>query len=571
MRGGRVALGHRRLAIVDLSDDGRQPMTNETGTLWLTYNGEIYNYPDLRIELERAGHVFASRCDAEVVLHAYEEWGRDCVARMRGIFAFGLWDDAAQSLWLARDHAGVKPLYYATDESGGLTFASQPRAILADPAFRRRPHAEHLIDYLSYGVVPEDRTAFEGMKKLPGGTSLTWNGPGRPVTVGRYWTVRYDPVVKDFDEAVRVVGDQIDQSVRSQLMADVPVATYLSGGIDSSVVTAVANRDRDEPLQALTVGFEDAASDERPYAREVARHVGASHHERVLNRQDCIDLADELADTFDEPYALGSAFPMLCIARMTRRRGLKVVLAGDGADELFAGYRHYDDFDRLYRRYGLDRPTRPLGRLRRAVDRWRGRFRGPVEMYFPREGVIHREAQDRMLDASLTASTGGDRHWRLRRYFDPSLGAVTAGQMMDFNTFLVDEILVKVDRATMAHGVEARVPFLDPKLIELAFSIDRRLHYRGGQRKAVLKAAAADWLPPEILTPRKKGFAIPIGRWLKQDGLQRRLIDELCDGYLVRHRFLNADGLRAALGDLHAMFTWQLYAAERWAARWCQS
>ena len=582
---GRVRLGHRRLAIIGLGETGRQPMTNEDGSLWLTYNGEIYNHVDLRRELSDAGHHLESRCDAEVIVHGYEQWGEAVVERLRGIFAFGIWDRRRRRLFLARDHVGVKPLYYRADERS-IAFASQCRSLVADPAFRDRPRPESLIDYLSYGVVSGDRSIWQGIEKLPPATTLTWNADDGSIRRRRYWDVRPEPVIDDFDTAVAATRDQIRESVSMQLMSEVPVGTYLSGGIDSSVITAVARAESDSLACALTIGFEETESDERPYAEAVVRHCGLDHHVATLRRDESLTMFDELFDTFDEPYGLGASIPMMRVARLTARHGMKVVLAGDGADELFAGYRHYDDFERLYRRYGLG-PSRsaggpnapsssvtPGGSLRmfgrRWVDRLRGRFDEPLAHFFPREGVISGRDQRRFLGQALRAWKRHDRLGRLRAAYDPGLPAVAAGQQIDFHTFLVDEILAKVDRSTMAYGVEARVPFLDPKLVELAFSIAPEVQYRHG-RKSVLKAAAAAWLPPEILTPRKKGFSIPVSAWLRADGQRDRMIETLAGGYLVQNDYLNADGLRQFLRRSHPSRTWQLYVAEGWCRRWCGS
>jgi asparagine synthase (glutamine-hydrolysing) len=564
----RVALGHRRLAIVDLSDLGTQPMANEEENVWLTFNGEIYNHPSLRIELEAAGHQYRSNSDSETIIHAYEEWGQDCVRRFRGIFSFAIWDERSQTLYCARDHLGVKPFYYASD-GDEFIFASQPRAILKSPNYSPTIDHQGFADYLSYGIVPHDRAAFRGMAKLPPASMLTLKQDGS-YSIAKYWTVRYQPEINDFDEAVEQIQSHLESSVSMQLMSDVPVATYLSGGIDSSLISAISTERYSHRMQSLTIGFHERASDERPYARLAADHIGTNHIDQVLTREDAIGLIETFVDAYDEPYALGAAFPLLCIAKLTQSLGIKVILAGDGADELFAGYLHYDQFEQLYSqnhcRHGSAMPSGFKPFMRKLI----GKTFDPVSHYFvPREGILRRKQQASLLHPDVLQSVDEDTCWRTRKFFRPDVRAVTAGQLIDIHTYLPDEILTKVDRATMAFGVEARVPFLDPQLVELAFSIVPEVQYRGGERKAAMKAAAAKYLPPSILTARKKGFSIPLVEWLLKDGLRDSMIDEIVGGALFENGLLNPKNFKQKCKDLPANYVWQLYAAERWARRWC--
>ena len=561
--GGRVRLGHRRLAIVDLSDAGSQPMCNESADIWLTFNGEIYNHPDLRRELERRGHRYASDCDAESILHAYEEWGESFVKRLRGIFAFAIWDERRGRLIAARDHIGVKPFYYA-ESAGELLFGSQPRALLAGMTARVEPQS--IVDYLSHGIVPAERAAFAGMRKLPPAHTLVWEDGC--VSVGRYWQVQYKPTITDFNEAVELVAAGVEDAVRSQLMADVPIATYLSGGIDSSLLTGIANGFSAEQMHSFTVGFEESASDERRFAELVANHFGTQHHVDVLRHEAAMRLIDTVVEAHDEPFGMGAALPMTFISQLTQRHGFKVVLSGDGADELFAGYLHYDLLYGRYRKWGLRTANEVRSWARfLPVRGWFGRF-DPLQYYAPHEAMMPPSLQKSILHPEFVAANRPQYDWRLPRHLDRNLPAVTAAQLLDLHTYLPDEILVKVDRATMAHGIEARVPFLDPKLVELAFSIDGTLHYRNGERKAVLKAAARRWLPESVLTTRKKGFSIPVDKWILRGGMGAQMTGEIADGWLVAHAILRQDGLSDAIEKLPANFVLQLYLLERWARRW---
>jgi asparagine synthase (glutamine-hydrolysing) len=549
LRGGRVALGHRRLAILDLSERGAQPMTNEDGTLWLTYNGEIYNFRELRKQLEAEGHAFRSASDSEVILHAYEEWGDECVARLRGIFAFGLWDDRRERLLLARDRLGVKPLYYWLHPEG-VVFASQPRAILEHPRFRREVDADAFQHYLVYRYVPHDLAIWAGMSKLPAAHRLAIDRRG--VRRERYWEPRYAPVVGSPDEAARLVREKLEEAVRMQLVSDVPVGVFLSGGIDSSATAAIAARALERALPSFTMGFDDAPSDERMHARAASACIGTLAREEVLTADAATALLPDTIALHDEPFFDHSSLPTLAVSRLARRHGVPVILSGDGADELFAGYRWYEEaaaaggprWRRLARRLAGSRPELLAAHLR-SVSPLRGR---------PASELL-REAPP--FDAL-----------RLLRRFDvPSAPRVTRLQLVDLQTFLVDDVLQKVDHASMACGVEVRVPFLDHELVDAAFSIESGVLFARGERKALLKRAAASWLPPEILTARKQGFSVPLEAWLRR-GLLARASALLGDGVLVSRGWLRREGVRDALGSRRAAVVWLLFAAELWARHW---
>ncbi len=551
LRQGRVALGHRRLAILDLSENAAQPMTNEDGTLWLTFNGEIYNFRELRKQLEGMGHRFRSATDSEVILHAYEEWGDDCVLRLRGIFAFGLWDDRRERLLLARDRMGVKPLYYWA-HAEGLVFASQPRAILEHPRFRREVDPRAFQHYLVYRYVPDDLAIWAGMKKLPAAHRLVLDRRG--VRRERYWDVHYVPRLRNAPEAARCVRDKLEECVRMQLVSDVPVGVFLSGGIDSSTTAAIATRVLERRLPSFTMGFDDEASDERAYARATSEFLHTVAHEEVLTREAGLRLIPDFVALHDEPFFDHSSLPMLAVSRLARRHGVPVILSGDGADELFAGYHWYEDA------LAAQSPG-----WRRLARRLRNPGADPFASHLANVSPIGPVAAKHLLgDAS-----GFDPLALLRRFDQPSAPRVTRLQLADLRTFLVDDVLLKVDHASMACGVEVRVPFLDHELVELAFSIDSRVLFARSERKAVLKRAAASWLPPEILTSRKKGFSIPLDAWFLQrlEAPARALLPE---GVLVSHGLLRGPAVREALVSPSSSLLWLLLAAELWARHWLE-
>jgi asparagine synthase (glutamine-hydrolysing) len=547
---GRVALGHRRLAINDLSEAAVQPMPNEDGSLWLSFNGEIYNFRELRKELEQQGHAFRSASDSEVILHAYEEWGDDCLERLRGIFAFGLWDERRERLLLARDRLGVKPLYYWAHE-GGLVFASQPRAILAHPRFRRRVDLEALSHYLVYRYVPGEQAIWSGMKKLGPAQRLVLDRRG--LQCSRWWELRYAPRLRDAAEAAKEVQERLAEAVRMQLVSDVPVGVFLSGGIDSSVTAAVAAEAQGRALPAFTIGFDDAAVDERRYARRAAERLGLVPHEELLTQRAALALLPDFAALHDEPFYDPSSLPTLAVSRLARRHGVPVVLGGDGADELFAGYRWYE--------VAAPQPFSPR--------RWlRARLRGapdPVAAHLARVSPLAGR-----LPAGLVAGAPDcDPSAWLRRLDAPDAPHVTRLQLLDLRSFLVDDVLLKVDHASMACGVEVRVPILDHELVETAFAIESRLLFAAGERKALWKRAAARWLPDEICSSRKQGFSAPLDTWMRQ-GLRERAQALVRRGVLVESGLLHAEGVDALLAAGGTAPLWLLFAAELWARHWLE-
>ena len=562
---GRVRLGHRRLAIIDLSEAAAQPLASADGRLWLTFNGEIYNYRELRKALEGEGHAFRSQSDSEVLLAAYDAWGEDCVARLRGIFAFGIWDGRRRQLFLARDHFGVKPLYYGR-YGGRFAFASQPKAILEDPAFPRETDPRGLRDFFAYGYVPAGRSAFSRLHKLPAAHCATLR-EGK-LLVRRYWQLEAAETPHSPARAREELHAALADAVRSNLVADVPVGCFLSGGIDSSLLTGLASRDL-PGLRTFTVGFHEPASDERDYARLVARHFGTTHCESVLEADGLADRLWQVQEHYDEPFDPDGPLPALEVARLAREHDTVVALGGDGADELFAGYLRYDEFNRpAWLPPAASRALQRAGLLplRRAQAT-------EADRYFAYDGCLTEAMQAPLLTAGFLGRQDDRAADVLQSLLPAGVPAVTAARYADMHLYLVDHILCKVDRASMAHGVEARVPFLDPALAQAAFRTPLSLLYQGGERKALLKRIATDVLPPAAVTARKKGFSAPLFAWFEPHlrDWNRRLLP---GGLLQRLDILRPDWepALAALTESEPRIGrragWLLLTAELWARRW---
>lgn len=563
---GRVLLGHRRLSIIDLSAAGAQPMTNEDGSIWLTFNGEIYNYQALREELSRLGHVFASRSDSEVIIHAYEQWGQACLQRFRGIFAFGIWDTKRRTLLLARDPHGVKPLYYA-EYGGTFSFASQPKAIISDPAFPRNLSISGLSSFLSFGYVPHNQAIFDNMHKLPAGHfAVLKDGT---LSVSAYTEAPSERQYTRFADATAAIDAALADAVNVQLVSDVPVGCYLSGGIDSSLLTALA-APAHPGLRSFTIGFNEAASDERAFARVVANRFGTEHFEGMVTRRGLEDALWDQQEHFDEPFDPISTLPSLEVARLARSNATVVTLGGDGADELFTGYLRYDDFDRsAHATFGR--------RAHKALRHWGLRGSRPGEpgdlaRMFRYEGCLAQAEQHRLFCDEHSRHLGPDEQAVMRPFYAADLEAVVAAQRVDLRLFLVDHVLCKVDRASMAHGVEARVPFLDPAVVSAAMSVPLSCNYRRGERKAVLKAVARRYLPDSVVTSRKKGFSSPLWEWADPQFV--RWADAvIANGYLVGSGVINRNW-REALSifpqhaDTGSRAGLLILTAELWARRW---
>lgn len=573
---GRAMLGARRLAIIDL-EGGRQPLHDESGLILATQNGEIYNYLELRDELIRQGHVFQTRSDTETIVHLYEEHGTAFVEHLRGMFAIAIWDGRIGRLVLARDRLGKKPMYWRL-AGDRLAYGSELKAILEDPTIERVVDREALALYLQYQYVPAPWSILRGFAQLPAAGILTWDG-GAP-EVRRYWTPSYEPKIhrdirEDEDEGLALIRE----AVRLRLRSDVPVGVFLSGGMDSSIVTAVMAEASAEPVRTFSIGFENQAFDELPYARAVAQQYGTVHTEEIV-RLDAIELLPELADHFDEPFGDPSAIPTFRVAQIAASQ-LKVVLTGDGGDESFGGYARY----RSHQTYaGLDVLPRPLlsamarsGRFATAPlgDRSRLRRRlhiaglGPDERYVELMSIFGARERSQLMPGRNGASAA----FLLNVLRQGPADATDRVLRADLLTYLPDDLLVKMDRATMANSLEARAPLLDHHLVEFAARLPADRKIDGANRKVLLRSIAKRLMPAEHVDRPKMGFAAPTGDWFRGElgvrfeelvlapdaALRDHLDATTAASLLVDHRSGRAD---------HDHQLWMLLMFELWARRW---
>ena len=587
---GCIGLGMRRLSIIDLAG-GHQPMSNDEQTLWVVFNGEIYNFRELRAELEALGHRFQSHSDTEVIVHGYEQWGEECVRRLRGMFGIALWDAGEQKLLLARDGVGVKPLHWYADDQK-LVFGSEIKSILACGGVSREIDREALDRFLTYEYILAPASIFRRIRKLPPGHLLIWQRG--QVAVRSYWDFPVVPVqtgsgVGTEEEYARELLALLRESVRLQMVSDVPLGAFLSGGIDSSSVVALMSEFSDRPVKTFSIGFKEQSYDELASARLVAERFGTEHQEFILTPQ-ITELVDHLMGFLDEPLGDFSIFPTYLVSKMARAH-VTVALSGDGGDELFAGYDTYVA-DRYARRLeGLPAILRervlpgvlglvpPTKKKKGAVNMAKRFFEGaalPPELRHTRwMTFLAARDKERLYTPALRAELRGfdtagfiREHGSAKHFPD----ALTAAQYVDLKTYLPENILTKVDRMSMAVSLEARVPVLDHTIVEFAFRLPAHLRLNGRTTKYLLKKAVAPLLPPEILAKKKQGFSIPIKNWLT--GELRPLMTDLLEAGRVRRRgwFEPAAVQRLIEGHLagrenHSHRLWAMMVLELWQQR----
>ncbi len=527
-----VGLGHLRLSIIDLHG-GAQPMLTQDESLAVVFNGEIYNFAEVRGELEAKGHVFRTDSDTEVILHGYRQWGEACVTRFNGMFAFALFDARAQSLWLVRDRLGVKPLYHATLSDGSLIFGSELKALLAHPLLRRAPDLTAIEDYMAYGYVPDDACLVAGVRKLGAGETLRLVR-GRPMPAPeRYWDVSFADRSKAKPEALEEeLVALMRQAVRSRMVADVPLGAFLSGGVDSSAVVALMAEASNQAVKTCTIGFDVPSLDETAYADRVARRFATDHRTRIVSPDD-YGLIDTLAWHFDEPFADASALPTYRVCELAREQ-VTVALSGDGADEAFAGYRRHRFQMQGERVRGL-LPSSfrqslfgTLGRYYPKAD-WAPRFLRAKstllelagdggEAYAASVGISPHALRQRLYSPEMRSGLQGhraeDRYVKAMRDA-PARDALDRAQYADIKIWLPGDILTKTDRMSMAVSLEAREPFLDHRLVEFAARLPVSQRIRGNSGKYLLKKAMEPYLPQDILYRQKMGFVTPISAWFR--------------------------------------------------------
>lgn len=578
---GAVALGMRRLSIIDLAG-GRQPMSGCAGAVTIVFNGEIYNYRELQHELEGRGHQFKTHSDTETILHAYEEYGSACVERLRGMFAFALWDASRQELFIARDRAGKKPLYYNVTPRGTLIFGSELKSLREHPEFRSEMSPAALDAYLTFGYVPDPLTIFDDVHKLPPGHHLTFSA-GR-VRVKQYWDFPYsepqaEPAQSE-EECLEELSALLDEAVRLRLVADVPLGAFLSGGVDSSTVVGLMARHTPQPVKTFSIGFHEDSYNELKYARVAAKQFGTDHHEFVVTPDIC-EIVDELVWHFDEPFADSSAIPTYMVSKLAREF-VKVVLSGDGGDELFGGYT----------RYALDRKRSGFARLPRSFRR---RVMQPMGRRLPHgawgRNYVHNVALDpldryiedisiftRLNKPSLytdgfrqrlgaTEAAAGFREYAERSRAGDPLDPLL---YLDSKTYLPGDILTKVDRMSMAASLEVRVPLLDHKLIEFVCTrIPASMKMKGPETKHIFKRAVRDLVPAEILNRPKQGFGVPIEQWINEQ-LRERVRGTLTEARTQQRGYIEPRYVNLLLDEHergrrdHATELWALFMLELW-------
>jgi asparagine synthase (glutamine-hydrolysing) len=551
-----VGLGHRRLSIIDLAT-GQQPLFNEDGSVVVVFNGEIYNYQALIPELTALGHVFRTKSDTEVIVHAWEAWGEACVERFRGMFAFALWDRNRESLFLARDRLGVKPLYYAVLGDGHLLFGSELKSIAAHPGLARELDPLAIEDYFAFGYIPEPRTVYRMARKLPPAHTLTLRR-GQPVAAPReYWDVRFtlDNPIGESDAQAELV-ERLRESVRLRMISEVPLGAFLSGGVDSSAVVATMAGVSEQPVNTCSISFSDPAFDESRYAREVAKRYRTRHFVDNVDSDD-FGLVDELARTYDEPYADSSAIPTYRVCQLARRH-VTVALSGDGGDESFGGYRRYrfhamEERLRSMLPLALRRPAFGLlGRVYpkadwapqvfRAKTTFQALARSSVEAYFHSISFLGDDTRELLYSNAFKAELGGYNAVEVfhlhaaRANTEDALGLI---QYLDLKTYLVGDINTKVDRASMAHSLEVREPLMDHPLVEWLATLPSSFKVKGNESKRLLKKAMEPHLSHEVLYRTKMGFAVPLARWLR--GPLRAVVrDALLGGRLAETGWFNS-------------------------------
>lgn len=526
---GQVGLGHCRLSIIDLSA-GQQPLANEDSTVWIVFNGEIYNYQDLRRDLLARGHVFKTKSDTEVIVHLYEEYGEHCVEHLRGMFAFAIWDDRRKSLFLARDRIGIKPLYYRLSEQG-ISFASELKAILVDPEVTPEIDSSAIDRFLTYFYLPGEKTLFRGILKLPAGSYMIIKDGH--ASIRQYWDLQFVPRRIGLREAQEHLLAILDEAVRMHMISDVPVGFLLSGGVDSTAMLSLATAHTGQRLSSYTVGFEaPGVTDERPYARLAARAYGSEHHEMTLTSREFADFLPGYVWHMEEPVCEPPAVALFYVSKMAQER-VKVLISGEGGDEAFGGYSNYRNVLWLERLKTMSGPFRgllsPALHFLRSMPRmgWASKYHSmlglPFESYYysRTSSPFHffnsqfptLYSKDFALEVNKSESTRVSQAYLGRRGDD----LVNRMLYVDSKTWLVDDLLLKADKMTMASSVELRVPLLDHKLLEFAASLPGNYKVRGFTTKYIAKKTLGKQIPKEILNRKKTGFPVPYEGWLRTD------------------------------------------------------
>jgi len=580
-----IGLGHRRLSILDVSSAGHQPMSNEDKTVWVVCNGEIYNFVELRKELENKGHIFSSASDTEIIIHLYEEKGIDCLQDLRGMFAFALWDVKQKSLFLARDRLGKKPLVYSFDPKG-LLFASEIRSLLFDPELSREIDNTAIHHYLTYGYIASPRTVFSNIKKLPPAHYLVFKN--NAIEIKKYWDLSYQKKLAygSLEEYQEHFYNLFYESIKMRLRSDVPFGAFLSGGIDSSLVVAVMSKILDQPVKTFSIGFEEESHNELPFARQIADRYGTDHYEAVV-RSDVVDTLPKLMWAYNEPFADPSAVPTYHLSKMTRQH-VTVALSGDGGDECFGGYYRYLHAltSRTYGKYASLAGRKiihaaaslvPAGNTDRNFSVRVKRFlkhvcEQPEKQYLRWISHFDDEMQNEICSAGFNREMeGGMTADYIKCLYERSDADAFIDKILnvDVMSYLPEDLMVKTDIASMACSLEVRSPFVDHKMMEFAASLPADMKIFKGTLKYFLKKAAEDLLPKEIIYRQKRGFGIPAAKWLRQD-LKEMTIDLLLDKKAGERGFFKKKAIETLVKEHmsgradHCYRIWNLLCLELW-------
>ncbi len=579
-----VALAHRRLSIIDLSA-GQQPMHSADGNLCVVYNGEIYNFPELTAELKQLGYQFRTHCDTEVILYAWQAWGEACVERFRGMFAFALYDANKKTLFLARDRLGIKPLFYSLLPDGQFIFGSELKVLKQHPALPREIDYKAVEEYFAFGYIPEPRTIYHDVHKLSPGNTLT-AVRGKPAPAPKkYWDLTFSPVSFSSEQQLQEeLIERMREAVKIRMLAEVPLGAFLSGGVDSSAIVAMMAQVDNEPVNTCAIGFDVKKFNETEFAQMVADRYKTNHQEQTVSSDD-FDLLDTLAELYDEPYADSSAIPTYRVCQLAKQR-VTVALSGDGGDENFAGYRRYRwhmNEEKLRSRMSLGFRKKvfgPLGRIYPKAD-WAPRmFRGKstfqslarnsLEAYLHSISWAKEDQRQALFSDKLKGELQGyraievfNRHAENCPFDDP----LSLIQYLDIKTYLVGDILTKVDRASMAHSLEVRVPLLDHKFVEWVAGIPPELKLKGQQTKHILKKSLEPHLPNDVLYRDKMGFGVPLANWFRGP-LKSRLQKSIIEGGLAESGLFNVDYLKTLVNQHqsgvrdHSAVLWSLLMFE---------
>lgn len=581
---GRAAMGMRRLSIIDLAT-GQQPIYNSDRTKLIVFNGEIYNYRELKKDLESRGHKFRTNSDTETIIHAYDEFGADCLRHLRGMFAFAIWDEREKSLFLARDRVGKKPLFYSVTNEGELVFGSELKVLLEHGGVTREMDHGALDAYLTFGYVPEELCIFAGVKKLePGHFLIFKNGE---IHIERYWDFDFsaDTLIESEDAIAGSLLDKLRQAVEIRLISEVPLGAFLSGGVDSSAVVGLMSQIMDKPVKTFSIGFNEDSFDELKYARMAAGHFKTDHHEFIVT-PDSVDIVDDLVWHFDEPFADSSALPTFMVSKLAREH-VTVVLSGDGGDELFGGYTRYltdrsrSNLERLPQalRRGLLRPLSealPHGTLGKnylfniSLDA-AGRYIDSISHF---NGPRKRKLYSSEIRTKMNGSF--ERGEKLYRQIAGSMSSNDVMEKLlylDSKTYLPSDILTKVDRMSMASSLETRSPLLDHKLIEYVTRIPSAMKLKGNETKYIFKKAVSRLVPAEILNRAKQGFGVPINEWINVK-LKDRITSDLSEGRSMTRGYFDAKYVSLLLDEHrrerrdHSHALWTLWMLELWQRRY---